>query len=224
MSFLAYRANRQKLHIQYSVFSRAKILQPDTPQSVAVMVDSVEVSSPSLMTLRILNTGDRAIDDSHFVAPLHIKFVGASSIAQASVTQARPPSVNVDLDIDGDTVKVQAALLNPKDIFEVQVISSGFPESIEVDGRLRDVRISESLLRKYARPNLFSTPSDYVIVFPTLPLLYFMITLFILPLALMSIPQGQRSGISIPILATALLIGIAHSVFLVKRARLWQMK
>lgn len=101
---------------------------------------------PALSVVRFVNTGNVAIEPSDFFAPLAVVFGGPVQAMYAWRTHARPSDLAVEITEEDDRAVIAPLLINPGDMFEVQILTSRLPTDIRIEGRvseLANIRKSE---------------------------------------------------------------------------------
>lgn len=143
VGYITYRSQRNQKRLEYAVVSKQRIVPPKISSRsgvrLDVLIDGEKVDDPSIMSVRIVNTGDRAILSSDIVNPLHLKVAGPAHIVSAAVTAVRPRDSAVTLTLDGGQVTVSPSLVNPEDLTEIQIIASGRVDEVLLGGRIADV-------------------------------------------------------------------------------------
>jgi len=106
-----------------------------------VVLNGETVDDPVIVSVRMGNTGDRAILSSDFHEPLTVQLLGSQRIVSATVTSSRPSDLKPQLSVDDDEsrVVISPTLINPGDLIELQVIASGPVRDVALQGRVADV-------------------------------------------------------------------------------------
>ncbi len=139
VAYLAYRSQRGRTRLEYAVTTTTEVLPGRVASDLEVRHGGQVVEDPALTILRIVNTGDRAIKAADFETDLVVTLKGVREIASASWTASRPADLRPDIEIDGDSVRVKQALINPEDMLELQVLSAGKARETAVGGRVANV-------------------------------------------------------------------------------------
>lgn len=121
------------------VTTTTKLVPAGWGDSLKVVHDGEVVNDPWLTITRIVHTGDRAINVEDFDTPLRLRFAGSDGVASVNQTGQRPADLHPLLERDGDSVLVQATLINPGDMVEVQTVTTGQPTDVQLSGRLSEV-------------------------------------------------------------------------------------
>jgi hypothetical protein len=141
IAWFTYRSQRNLKRFEYVVVYRQRILF--VPSSLAgkleVVLNGETVKDPVIVSVRMVNTGDRAILSSDFHEPLALQLHGSQRILSATVTSSRPSDFKPQLSIDESRVVISPTLINPGDLIELQVIASGPVRDVALQGRVADV-------------------------------------------------------------------------------------
>src|SRR5437879_650952 len=87
VGYITYRVQRGKKRLQYVVVSRTRIVPPDVSPSLDVTFRGHKVSDASIVVIRIVNTGDKAIPREDFESDMRIRLNGSSEAAAAFITR-----------------------------------------------------------------------------------------------------------------------------------------
>jgi hypothetical protein len=100
------------------------------------------LSDPHIATVRILNTGKRAVEGSHYVKPIRINCEANlpvhASIAAESFPEIVDPVPPEWTNLSGQTPSLKPPLMNVDDWFDVLLLSDGPPGRIRVTSRFVD--------------------------------------------------------------------------------------
>lgn len=143
LTYLTWRDRQGRAQLQYVVTTRSKLVPRGWVESLQILHEGNAVEDPGLVITRIVHAGDRAIGAGDFETDLTMKMIGAGQIASVNQTGRRPADLAPELEIDGDTVRLQPTLINPGDMIELQVLSSGLPEKVELGGRISEVTFKQ---------------------------------------------------------------------------------
>lgn len=141
LAFLTYRDRWPKKRIEYLVLPGYSLLPDAVPDSLTVAHSGKPVNAPTLINIRIVNSGDAAIPAEDFAEDLTLTLEGVDEIAYATSTAARPPGMRPQVGHDGTTVTIAPLLLNSEDLIQLQVLTSGKPKTIKLEARITDVRV-----------------------------------------------------------------------------------
>ena len=83
-----------------------------------VVLNGETVDDPVIVSVRMVNTGDRAILSTDFHEPLAVQLLGSQRIVSATVTSSRPSDLKPQLSVDDDQsrVVISPTLINPGDL------------------------------------------------------------------------------------------------------------
>ncbi len=137
VGLFALDRRRRQRDLSYAILSSRPILTR-TGFDVSIRhVDRV-LTSPHLVVWRLANGGSEPIAASDYETPLALTVDGAQ-IVTAEITYARPPDLSFDLRTTDDRVILEGRLLNPFDMFEVQMLTEGNPSGYAVEARIAGV-------------------------------------------------------------------------------------
>jgi len=142
VAYLTYRSQRGKLRFEYLLTTNTRLLPGRLADELRVSHNDTPVEGPSLSIVRMVNSGDRAIERGAFETHLIVQFEGAQRLASANWNAARPADLQPQMTIDGDLVRIEPTLLNPGDMLELQVLSAGQAREVSVSGRIANLKIS----------------------------------------------------------------------------------
>lgn len=103
-------------------------LQPDEATiipNLKVSIDGIDIESPYLTTLELVNNGSKAIPSGAFESPLELIAVGESKIVRAKIDSAIPNDIKPVMSFNERSVNIQPLLLNPNDQIRLTIITSG---------------------------------------------------------------------------------------------------
>jgi hypothetical protein len=138
VAYIAYKAQRAKLSLEYIVLSNYRILPKPEPSNLQVIHNHTVVPDAHLTVIRLVNTGDKAFTPSDFHSSLNIKLDGVRKVMAADVTFTRPANLRVALTVTDDAVSIAPTLINPGDLVQIQFITSS-TASISIDGRVANL-------------------------------------------------------------------------------------
>ncbi len=117
-------------------------LQP-TPasavQDLQVVLNGVEIKSPYLSTLELINDGSKPVPASDFESPLEIGLNTESEVVRASILSTLPVGIPGVLTSDKYSLKLQPLLLNANDIVTFAIITSGGPPVFTPKARIAGI-------------------------------------------------------------------------------------
>lgn len=146
LSLFFYLRQRQPKTLDYEVVSSLHLLNGKAAhnwmQRLHVRFDNVDVSSPVLVTVRIVNTGKRAVVRDDFVDPIRLGF-GGRPFLDVQVTDASSDDLRDQaITMQGIAAHIQVCfspqLMNAGDWFEVVVLLDGVPDAPTVSSRFAD--------------------------------------------------------------------------------------
>lgn len=117
-------------------------LQPAETTSISdiqISIDGVNIKSPYLSTLELLNDGSKPVPASDFETPIELSVGQDTQIVRARVTSVEPNNLKAELDTNKQSVKLRPMLLNPNDTLTIAVITSGSPPSFSAQARIAGI-------------------------------------------------------------------------------------
>lgn len=136
---LSYLKRRGRARIEYIVTTSRRILPGRVADALEVTHQGVAVADPALSVVRIVNTGDRAIRPEDFETDLTVTFDAVRELVSASWSATRPDDLRPGIKTERNRVLIAPKLINPGDMLELQVLSSGPPNGVSVAGRVADL-------------------------------------------------------------------------------------
>ena len=216
----SYRSQRSSRELEYIVLSNAKVLDKPISKLLSVTYLDQAVEHPSVAVMRIVNTGNKSILPSEIDAPMAIILAGGRIVACA-VTCAKPAGLNVTPTIEGNRIVLARTLINPEDLIELQILTSGRPTDITFQARISDLEPK----RRYSLPYPPGSGGEGEMTgadrFVWWGMTYVLFLLLIVLLAI-SIPSlVLRIGLPLTVLVVAVFVYPQHVRKLVRRRRIW---
>lgn len=106
---------------------------------IQILIDGVNVKTPFLSTLELLNDGSKPISVSDFESPIELNVDQNTQIVRARVISIEPNNLKVELDTNKQSVKLLPLLLNPNDTITIAVITSGSPPNFIAQARIAGI-------------------------------------------------------------------------------------
>ena len=140
VGYLAYKSQRGKTRLEFIVVvnTPVAVINP-VSASLAVTYNGKEVPAAAVAVIRLGNTGDKAIRVDDFNSDIVMHLDDVNEVVAATVTKARPPDLNPQLTIDGRNVAIAPLLINPRDMVEIQLLTSGTASAVRTDGRIENL-------------------------------------------------------------------------------------
>lgn len=223
VAILAYVRRQPTTKLEYLVQTNSALLPESLPETFSLTHHDLEIRDPSMTIIQIVNTGDKAITPQSFETDLVVRLTGVSKVISATCTARRPDDLTPAFLLQDDTAKLSPILINPGDMMQVQLLSSGLASEIDISGRVSDLSIERRDTLPYppgSGPNgEFQGPLDYVMWF-------FVIPAFVLGLGALIALNGHNSTVGRLAAATVavvltLVIYPLQVRFLLRRRRLW---
>lgn len=155
-------------HLDYAIVNDIPILWRGAhsfKQSMSVRYDDIELSDPRLVTVRIRNTGKKAIRPEDFDEPVSVSFTKNPPI-QARIFEGTSPKFGrAAISRHGQGVHVESLMINPRDWFDIQILSDGPHGNITVQSRIVDARpMKLKMVERLMEPLYLSEPVLYALV------------------------------------------------------------
>lgn len=223
LAYLTYRSQRGRKRLEYAVVTNRKILPGRVARHLEVRHNGTELAEPSLLVVRLVNTGDKAITASDYETDLKVRFGGVEQIASAIWTGTRPQDLRPEIAVQGHEVLIKPTLINPEDILELQVIASGVADGATVTGRVSELELSERESLPYppgsARGGFEMNGMDRFVWYVMTPALIVGIGI-----AIANDDRLSTTASVLTLVATGILAFVLyplHVRYLVRRRRLW---
>lgn len=143
-------AQRNPKTLDYSVLSNVPILRDRTERinsELEINYRDTQLKDPRLVIVRIANTGRRAVEQNDYVEPITVQYEHNPPLGFTEAEGSSPNIVGDDIGLvtASDSafvsrVEVRPKLLNPRDWFDLQLLSDGDPGKIGVHARFSDQR------------------------------------------------------------------------------------
>lgn len=226
VAYVTYRSQRGRKRIEYSVTTDTELLPGELAGELQVehSASGISVTDPALAIVRIVNTGDLAIEPKDFETGLKVTLEDVDEIVSASCTATRPPDLKPKIEVAGGTARIDPVLINPEDMFELQLLSAGKANDIWVSGRVADLNI----LRRESLPYPPGSGEEGEMLGFDRFMWWILIpaTIVLAGVALGPANRDQAVESQIAILAAALIVALVlypvRVRYLVKRRRLWR--
>jgi hypothetical protein len=221
VSYLIYRRQRGRKQLEFVVLRSGTILPGGIGTRLSVSYNEIPVPEPAIITIRLVNTGDKAITLSDFHTPLAVVLREAAVVA-ASVAATRPVDLEPQLDESGGKVSISPLLLNPADLIELELLTSRAPSSVTVEGRIADVTVKRRASLPYP-PG--SGPEGEMLGFDRFMWYGAPIILFLVLLAAINSMHASGLAKAAGTVGVAFLFLVAYPMQtkrLVRRRRIWR--
>jgi len=224
VGYVTYRNQRGRRRLEYLVQARVSVLPAGVARDLEVTHCGTTVGHPAVVVVRIVNSGDRPIQEADFATDLFLNCEGVQAILAATVTQSRPLDFRPHVIIDGTDIRIEPTLINPGDMAQLQVLTDGKPERIILSGRIAN-------LSTFSRRESLPYPPGSGTEGEMLGFDRFMWYL-LMPLTLASLAAGASAlatttlfsriiAISVSA-ATVVALHLFYTQYLVRRRRLWR--
>jgi hypothetical protein len=136
------RAARKSLGYQISIAPLTSISH-DFKGRLQISFDGSPIGEVSVVSIRIKNNGSTPIRREDFEKPLFCQIAGNGTFLIAEISARTPDSLEPQLLPNVKRIEVQPLLLNRNDEFTIFSLISGFPNAIEIAGRMVGVKVTD---------------------------------------------------------------------------------
>jgi hypothetical protein len=150
---------RHNKSLAYTItVSRSLVTKTKAFPDLDVFYDGAPVEAPWLVVWRVANGGATAVEASQVEEPLRL-WVEPSRILSAAITHTRPAAFSPSIEeIDSHNITLDRRLINPNDMFEVQMLLDGQPDTYDVRARIAGV---SEISRARVQQTPWGTPYKY---------------------------------------------------------------
>lgn len=189
--------------------------------SVTVTVDGRPVRNASVVVMRCTNTGKTALATQSWESSLEIEMISGSLISARQVA-ARPQGLRVDITVSRDKAQIKPLLVNPGDIFDIQLVCQDLTSRPVPHARITNVTGIKVRRRPVYAPGSgldgeMITP-DKVMVFVAFPVLLVFI-------GLLGVLAPSEPGVALLAATSAssmLVLLLGFERLAVRRSRRWR--
>ena len=138
-----WRADSNARSLHFRLVSQTSLQPTETTKvsGLKVSVDGVEIVSPFLSVIELVNDGTKPIPSSDFEAPIELRTQVGASVVRASVTSTSPKNLQANLYTEQQSIQVKPLLLNPTDSVTIAVITTGLSPNFEPRARIAGVLV-----------------------------------------------------------------------------------
>lgn len=123
--------------------SRSLVLMLNNDSNLKLMYGDNEVSNPCITSIVIQNTGAYPIDNSDFIQPFSVIFEGTDKILSINIEDCSNEYIRDEIvqnsAFSNQTLTIDSFLLNPGEMFTIDIISDGGISNIKFDQRLEGI-------------------------------------------------------------------------------------
>lgn len=123
--------------------SRRLVLMLNNDSNLKLMYGDNEVSNPCITSIVIQNTGAYPIDNSDFIQPFSVIFEGTDKILSINIEDCSNKYIRDEIvqnsAFSNQTLTIDSFLLNPGEMFTIDIISDGGISNIKFDQRLEGI-------------------------------------------------------------------------------------
>lgn len=129
----------RSLHFRLAAQTALQPEEKNVVKGLKISVDGLELESPFLSVIELINDGTRPIPSSDFESPIELHLESKSFIARANVTATSPQGLAAELVVDRQSVRLKPLLLNSRDVVTIAIITSGEPPKFSSRARISGV-------------------------------------------------------------------------------------
>ena len=115
--------------------SEAKTSIPD----LELRIDGRKLENPHLSILSLTNDGSRPISASDFETPIQIIVGEKTEIVRARISSTMPEDLHGEVTSSNARIELNPLLLNPKDVVELAIVTSGDSPTFSVRSRINGI-------------------------------------------------------------------------------------
>ena len=224
-AYLAYRSQRGKTRLEFVVLLNTSVVV-FRPLSVTLTVSHQgrEVRDASVVVLRLVNTGDKAILPEDYRSDLSICLDGVNEVIAATATRTRPGELSPEVTTEQRKVLIAPLLVNPGDMIELQILASGLASSARVESRIVNV---QAILQRKALPYPPGSGAEGEMVGFDKFIWFFFVPGVIVGLALLLVFTGKAT-VPVDVITLVVAFILAFVIYplqvryLVQRRRMWR--
>lgn len=145
VTLYVFHKQRQDKRIEYFVDSSGSLLEIDSSvkSKLYIAYNGEEVKNLFSHSVRVLNTGNTAIESADYAEPLSVRWGRGFEPVASSVGEINPRDMEVTLETMDEGIVLPSILLNPGEGYTVTVLSQS-AQSPFVRGRLVGGKVAES--------------------------------------------------------------------------------
>jgi hypothetical protein len=141
IAYITYVRRHKKKVLSYVVVGLDRLGTKSAKFEIDVSFNGSQVQDPSIAAVRIVNSGEQSITADDYEGPLAIQFEGVSKVLAVDLSARRPGDLTPRMSTSPSSVLIEPMLLNPGDMLELNILSSGYPRNISLVGRIKDLPI-----------------------------------------------------------------------------------
>lgn len=151
-SFVYYLKNRRVKTLSYSFLSTRILVNEEMPPGLKITFSGDHVDQPVVTVLRLRSTGTTEILDADFKSPIKIRLHNVQRVLSVQASRQIPYDLGIDVSVSTGAltdVEVAPTMLNPSNGFDLQILSDGYPDKIEVSSRIAGVKPAKEMPLPY---------------------------------------------------------------------------
>lgn len=146
---------RNKKELSYRILTNTSVVsvREEYQRRVEIRFLSRRVQNVHLITLKLFNSGHKAIKPDDYIDPITVRFGGKSRILSATVVETYPPEIKFTevladppvtfaeaiANAGGSEMSVPPTLFNAKDWVRINILVSDYQDPVTVIGRIVEV-------------------------------------------------------------------------------------
>jgi hypothetical protein len=123
-------------------------------EGVRVTLDDKSLEIPYVSVLEIENTGSRPITQSDFESPISLSVSPPATVVKAQIKDTNPVDLKPTISVSNAQILLNPLLLNPKDRFQITILTAGALPDFAVRSRVAGVStvlLTDTVVSRTAR-------------------------------------------------------------------------
>lgn len=129
---------QSRKELSYEVVSQTSLVSLEDPaaQQLQVLFNGKPVADPTLIVLRVQNTGNVSIPKADYEQPLTFRFGEDVEVLTAEITTMTPPNLGASVNHSSNSITLSPLLLNSRDELRLKVLVTGANVNVDADARI----------------------------------------------------------------------------------------
>lgn len=136
IGYVTYKSQQRKKQLEYLITSSTFVVPHEVSDQLKVTYNHKTVNNAAVTIIRLVNTGNSPIELHDFNSNIVIEFENVNRVVSALSTKTRPINLAPKVTIKGNQVLISPLLINAEDMIELQILTSGIPTKVHMDGRI----------------------------------------------------------------------------------------
>ena len=156
ITIIIYLIQRRSKKLDYELISKTSLLsvQDEVDGRVQIVFEGTHVQKVHLIICKVSNSGNVSIVSSDYEIPLSFEMGPDSRILSAEVTEVLPKDLLVDINVNGNAIRVSPCLLNGSDSFSIKALIGDYDGTFAANARIAGVKeirkVNPSLRKSFA--------------------------------------------------------------------------